>query len=621
MFELDTFFPPADRMKLAMQLNGLLASPSFAAWAMGPPLDIDALVRTADGRPCASIITTAHLSEAERQFVTTLVLSKLVTWMRRQSGTTDLRLLVYLDEVAGYLPPTAMPPTKRPLMTLMKQARAYGVGVVLSTQNPVDIDYKAISNAGTWMIGRLQTERDKSRLLDGMSAADGGVDLATLSSTISGLGKREFVLRRASKDAPSTFTTRWAMSYLRGPLTRDQIAALTPQQGEATAAAATGPEASSGPAAAPGGQPAAAALGEGETTVMPNVADGIAVRFVDVASPWLATVGARSSGRALAAGVVARVRLRYDDAAADLVHDEEYEAVLYPLTHPVDAAAAIAVDYDARDLRVEPLAPPTFRLSEAPIHTKTYWTKVQRELIAHLVRSRALQLPVNRPMKLYGRPGESAHDFAVRCAAEAERQADVDSAKLHDKYERKLRRAEEQIASAEDRVDVLEEDRKGRRSQEILSGAGSILGGLFGGRGGTRKLAKKVLGQLGGAAGRRSRTATAGQRLEGAERKLASLRDAARRAGGRPRRGTGRHRRHLGGQGRRDHRTVGLARAHRRQHRRARPRLAPGRLIGGGPPTTSAHVQSLGCRSRSTGTSVTTNSAPSSPTSPQLIPS
>src|SRR4029077_3714759 len=188
----------------------------------------------------------AHLSDQERQFVTTLVLAKLVTWMRKQSGTTDLRALLYMDEVAGYLPPTAVPPTKKPIMTLMKQARAFGVGVVLSTQNPVDVDYKAISNAGTWMVGRLQTERDKQRLLDGMSAAAGTVDVAAVGDTISGLGKREFVLRRAGKDQPEVFTTRWAMSYLRGPLTRDQIATLM-----AGARAATVPALSVPAAAAP----------------------------------------------------------------------------------------------------------------------------------------------------------------------------------------------------------------------------------------------------------------------------------------------------------------------------------------------------------------------------------
>ncbi|MCU1503635.1 MAG: hypothetical protein JWM12_2989, partial [Ilumatobacteraceae bacterium] len=159
VFELDQFFPPKDRTTFAMRLNGLLASPSFSAWMSGPPLDIDAMLRTPDGRARCAIVTTAHLGDEERQFVTTLVLSKLVTWMRTQTGTTDLRALLYMDEVTGYLPPTATPPTKKPIMTLMKQARAFGVGVVLSTQNPVDVDYKALSNAGTWMIGRLQTDR------------------------------------------------------------------------------------------------------------------------------------------------------------------------------------------------------------------------------------------------------------------------------------------------------------------------------------------------------------------------------------------------------------------------------------------------------------------------------
>jgi len=252
VFELDAFYPAKDRTALAMRLNGLLASPSFGAWMTGPPLDVATMLRTPDGRPRCAIVTTAHLSDEERQFVTTMVLSKLVTWMRRQSGTTDLRALLYMDEVAGYLPPTAMPPTKKPLMTLMKQARAFGVGVVLATQNPVDVDYKALSNAGTWMIGRLQTDRDKQRLLDGMSAAAGGVDVAAVSDTISGLAKREFVLRRAGTDHPEVFTTRWALSYLRGPLTRDQIATLMADQ------KATAPIAPPGINAAQNGSPASA---------------------------------------------------------------------------------------------------------------------------------------------------------------------------------------------------------------------------------------------------------------------------------------------------------------------------------------------------------------------------
>ncbi|MEA2027139.1 MAG: DUF87 domain-containing protein, partial [Chloroflexota bacterium] len=226
VLDLDTFYPPGDRAALALKLNGLLASPSFASWNQGRALDIDSLLRV-DGKPQVAIISISHLSEAERMFVVTLILSKMVTWTRRQSGTGELRALIYMDEVFGYVPPTAAPPAKKPILTLLKQARAHGVGMVLSTQNPVDLDYKAISNAGTWMIGRLQTERDKARLLDGMTSAAGGMDRATIDAIISALDKRQFLLHSTRSDAPTRFSTRWAMSYLAGPLTRDQVKLLT----------------------------------------------------------------------------------------------------------------------------------------------------------------------------------------------------------------------------------------------------------------------------------------------------------------------------------------------------------------------------------------------------------
>jgi hypothetical protein len=515
VFELDQFFPPDDRMGLAMKLNGLLASPAFAAWAEGPALDIESMLRTADGRSRCAIVTTAHLSDDERQFVTSLMLSKLVTWMRRQSGTTDLRALLYMDEVAGYLPPTANPPTKKPIMTLMKQARAFGVGVVLSTQNPVDVDYKALSNAGTWMIGRLQTDRDKQRLLDGLSTASGGVDVAQVDDTISGLGKREFVLRRAGKDSTEVFTTRWAMSYLRGPMTRDQIAALMADERTRSDAATDATPA----ATAPSAPSATADLGHDETTVMPDVADGTPVRWVDVAAPWLTTVGGDQRGTRLEAAVVARVRLRYDETKADLVHDEEYECVIMPLGETVDAATAVAVDYDDRDLRTEPPADAVYRICDARLSTKAFFSRIEGDIKAHLVRSLTMEIPVNTELGLYGRPGESADDFATRCLQVADERADAETAALRDKYEAKVAKLRDQIEAAEDRVDVLEEQASSKRNSELLSTAGSILGGLLGGgrsRGG-------LLGKLGTAAGRRGGTKAAKERLDAAENKVDRL--------------------------------------------------------------------------------------------------
>jgi hypothetical protein len=524
VFELDAFFPPNDRTAFAMRLNGLLASPSFGAWMNGPPLDIETMLHGPDGRPRCAIVTTAHLGDQERQFVTTLILSKLVTWMRRQSGTTDLRALLYMDEVAGYLPPTAMPPTKKPMMTLIKQARAFGVGVVLSTQNPVDVDYKALSNAGTWMIGRLQTEQDKTRLLDGMSAASGGVDIAAISQTIGGLGKREFVLRRAGKDTPEVFTTRWAMSYLRGPLTRDQIATLMAEQKASpvtranaapTDAASTSPAA----AAAPSAIASAAGHDDSSSSLMPEVAAGVPVRWIDVAAPWLTDVGGDSRGARLAPVAVARVALRFDDDKADLVHDEQYEAVIHPLGELVDASRAIAVDHDDRDLMTLAPTGATYVLGDAPINTKPYWVKLERDLVDQLVRSRRLTVAANRELKLFARPGEADDAFAARCLTAADDRADDEIGKLKDKFEARIARLHAQIETAEGRAEVLAAERSGKRNEEILSTMGSVLGGLLGGR----RSRGGALGQLGRAAGRRGRTSAAGERLGAAQTKVNSL--------------------------------------------------------------------------------------------------
>ncbi len=226
VFDLDQFFPSADRTALAFKLNSLLASPQFAAWGAGEALDVQQLLFTTEGKPRCAIVYLAHLSEEERQFVVTLVFAKLVTWMRGQSGTPDLRALAYMDEVFGYMPPTAEPPSKKPMLTIFKQGRAFGVGLVLSTQNPVDLDYKAMANASTWLVGRLQTENDKARVLEGLRSAAGGTDVAELDAAIGGLQKRQFLLVSAKASKPRLFGTRWAMSYLRGPLTKEEVSRL-----------------------------------------------------------------------------------------------------------------------------------------------------------------------------------------------------------------------------------------------------------------------------------------------------------------------------------------------------------------------------------------------------------
>lgn len=227
VMDLETFYPEKERQKLALALNNLLAAPGFSSWLEGVPMDVATLLRTPEGKPRVAIVSIAHLSDAERMFFVSLLLNQILGWMRSQSGTTSLRALLYMDEIFGYFPPVATPPSKQPLLTLLKQARAFGLGVVLATQNPVDLDYKGLANAGTWLLGRLQTERDKARVLEGLegvaAAANASFDKAAMGEMLAGLGNRVFLMNNVHEDAPRLFETRWAMSYLRGPMTREQI--------------------------------------------------------------------------------------------------------------------------------------------------------------------------------------------------------------------------------------------------------------------------------------------------------------------------------------------------------------------------------------------------------------
>ena len=522
VFELDTFFPPKDRTALALRLNGLLASPSFAAWTQGVPFDIERLLKAPDGKPAAAIVTIAHLSDAERQFVVSLLLGKLVTWMRRQSGTTDLRALVYMDEVAGYAPPTAEPPSKKPILTLLKQARAFGVGLVLSTQNPVDLDYKAISNAGTWMVGRLQTEQDKARLLDGMSAASGGIDVAAIGATISALGKREFVLRRAGVGQPAVFTTRWAMAYLRGPLTREQIASLTPK-GEPESLPPPPPGAVSASLPPPTSAPAATAPAADASPVAPKVADSIPVRFLDPAAPWAAQVGAVPGGSNLVAAAVARVSLLFDDDKAGLRQTEEWEAVLCPLPSSPDPSAAIAVDYDERNLTTT--APPNaqYVLADAPIDTKTYWTSVQRNLVDQLVRTRSMQISRNAKLRTYSRVGETPEQFAQRCEEAADALADQKLATVRDKYAPKYEKARAALSAAQDNAEVQASQAKAARNDGVVGAVGDLLGGFLGGKKSMRSMTRSISRSSGRASTAEKRAQSASNRVDDKQQALADL--------------------------------------------------------------------------------------------------
>jgi len=503
VFEVDAFMPPADRNELAIKLNALVASPSFAAWGRGPALDPAVLLRTEDGKPRAAVIYLAHLSDQERQLVVTLVLSRLITWMHGQSGTSELRALVYLDEVMGFAPPTAMPPSKKPILTLMKQARAFGLGMVIATQNPVDLDYKAMANAGSWFIGRLQTERDKERVLEGLRSAAGGVDVAALDTAIGGLEQRQFLLQSAHRDKPELFSTRWAMSFLRGPLTKEQIATLTP---DAPASAEESVTVTQTP------------LADDESGVAPPVADGVPVRWLDPAAPWAAEIGADPAGKRLQAFLAARVNLRFDDTKADLDTTQEWEAVYGPLDTGLDLDNVTAVDYDDRDLRSEAPDGAAYVLPQVPVDKATFFRDAGREIQRRLTDTQTLELLRNADLDLYSRPGETPEQFAARADEAAKVAADAETAKIRDRLEAKRDRLERAIETARQRVEQASVEQSSRRSTELLSGLGSVVGVLLGGKADTRTIARAGRA-LGGAASRRGMSTRAAERKESAEEK------------------------------------------------------------------------------------------------------
>lgn len=515
VFELESFFGAKDRMQLAMRINALLANPAFATWISGAPLDPQQLLFSPDGTPKAAVMNIAHLDDQQRQFVVTLLLSKMVTWTRRQPGTDQLRALIYMDEVFGFAPPTKNPPSKTPILTILKQARAHGVGMVLSTQNPVDLDYKAMSNAGMWLIGRLQTERDKSRILEGLRSASGDVDVAQLSADISHLKKREFVLHSTRAKQPQKFSSRWAMSYLRGPLTLAEIKTLAP---EAQGLSQTNPASpSTSPAASPPATSPADTLAEDESLVAPQIADSTRVVFLDPASELIDKVDADPASQRYELGLAVRVGLTFDERVAALDHREEWEALYFPLCEPFESSSQHRVDYDERDFRSDTPAGARFVAPPAPVHLKRYIQEAQRQIKSRLYRNETLKLWANKTIKLYSQVDESEADFRLRCQKAADGLADQSIAKLHDKAKRDLQRLEKKLDRAQRKLDTAEAAASTASRDEIVSGVGAVLGALFGGRRGS------LAGKASGFSSRRGRTSRSKQKVESAEDEIASL--------------------------------------------------------------------------------------------------
>jgi hypothetical protein len=522
VFDLESFFPSKDRFALAMKLNNLLAAPGFSAWLEGDPLDIDRMFYTAEGKPKLSIFSIAHLSDTERMFFVSLLLTQLLGWMRSQSGTTSLRTLFYMDEIFGYFPPVANPPSKAPLLTLLKQARAFGLGIVLATQNPVDLDYKGLSNTGTWFLGRLQTERDKERVLDGLEgAAAGGAgrfDRKRMEQILAGLGQRVFLMNNVHEDAPVVFQTRWAMSYLRGPLTRTQIKQLMD------------PIKSSQPALAPEAAPAVTAAPAGKVVSRPP-ASARPMLPAEVPQYFLPVRGAQPEGAAVhyEPMLLGVAKVYYANAKVGVAAQKEVRLLgeFSEGPSPVDWDEARETEIPESDLEKFPHDPDSSfgKLPPEVSNPKSYagWGTAFKEWV---YRNRKLEVFKSPSLGTVSEPGESERDFRIRLTQAAREKRDQQVERLRQKYAPKIATLTDRIRRAEQAV----EREKTQATQQKLSTAISFGATLLGALSGRKTITQSTLGRAATTARGAGRTlkesqdvARAGENVEALSKQLADL--------------------------------------------------------------------------------------------------
>ena len=474
VFPVDRFFPPDERMELAMAFNAILAAPSFAAWRQGVKLDGDQLLGVDDRVP-VSVFNIAHLDDRQRQFFVSLLLSRLLAWTRRQPGTEDLRALLFFDEVAGYLPPYPRnPPSKAPLLTLMKQARAVGFGVVLSTQNPVDLDYKALSNAGLWCIGRLSTAQDRERLLKGIDGQD-------LDGKVAGLNKRQFLLHEIGRGTPSVFNSRHAMCYLRGPMTAVEVGRLNEMYGvEASAVDGSVP-----PSAATESDPAP----DSDLLRSPPAVEGLESLYLDPRVAFSARLDGMFSAHAEASrtdrvpvyrpALYASLQLRFDEERVGFVLDERQVRVWFPLFDALQAPLPSRLDPDDVSSRGpdKALFAPLPAWMDEPKEVK----RLQKAVLDDVYRTETRGQFINKSLKLYGRADEPREAFEDRCREAIEARIDEAAQKLKDRFETKAERLDDRIATKEAQLAERRGVARSRQLEEAVN-IGATIMSFFGGR-------------------------------------------------------------------------------------------------------------------------------------------
>jgi hypothetical protein len=484
VMDIESFYPSKERFELALSLNNLLAAPGFSAWLEGEPLDINSILYTPGGKPRISIFSVAHLNDAERMFFVSLLLNQILGWTRMQSGTTSLRAIVYMDEIFGYFPPVANPPSKAPLLTLLKQARAFGVGILLATQNPVDLDYKGLANTGTWFIGRLQTERDKMRVLEGLEgvAASAGVkfDRQSMEETLAGLGNRIFLLNNVHEDAPEIFETRWVMSYLRGPMTRIQIKSLMDPRKAAgvSVQAAPAAAASIAPTSAPAYQAVPAAVSSDiKKAGRPLLPPDVSQYFVPIR-------GNQPMGQTLTYNPMllgsAQVHFMDIKTEVDMIRDSTFVTQITEDPIAVNWNNSAEASFNISDLEKSPSEPAQYsQLPAVAGNARSYgiWNK---DFADWLYRDQKLELLKSPTLKQFSTLGESERDFRIRLQQSAREQRDEATEKLRQKYASKMATLEEQVRRAQQTVDREAEQAKQQKMQTAISVGTTLLSAFVG---------------------------------------------------------------------------------------------------------------------------------------------
>ncbi|QEZ88908.1 ATP-binding protein [Aliarcobacter cibarius] len=476
VFALETFFAQNDRLKLALKLNGIIANPAFSTWIEGEALDISKMLYDENGKAKVSIFSIAHLNDAQRMFFVTILLNQMVAWMRRQEGTTSLKALLYMDEIFGYFPPSSNPPSKQPMLTLLKQARSFGIGIVLSTQNPVDIDYKGLSNIGTWFIGRLQTKQDIDKVIDGLSGANQGINKAQIASLLSNLEKRNFVLNNVNDDGIKVFETRWALSYLKGPIPKDGIKKLMSEKKSLN-------------------NKEKISVNTSETKIDISKSIPKPILISNIGELYL--YSSQNSNYYMQPYLICSGSVRFVNTSMQIDIEKNLKYKFY-LDEKMEE-----VNFDEKeefsDLKFETKEKANTNYYELPkfIQNERDLKQIEKDFSDYLYRNSKLTLYKIDSLKLSSKQEENLEDFKIRVQDRLNEKIDLEIEKLKNKYEKENSDFETKISKLYDKLDKEKREATASTTDTILDIGTSILGAFFGKSNAASSLGKIASGAKG----------------------------------------------------------------------------------------------------------------------------